>query len=288
MSIGKLVPMNDMLADAEKRRYAIGAFNISDMAGVQAVVQAAEEERAPVIIQMYTSGIDSDGARYIASLAKVAADIATVPVALHLDHGRDLKAVEVCINAGFSSVMIDASRLPLEENIELARKTAEMAHAAGLSAEAELGHVGSGSEEMSAEDKAKFLTDPDEAKMFVQETGVDALAIAIGSAHGLYRFEPKLDFDRLKAIHSATDAYLVLHGGSDLPEDQIVHSIELGITKINVATDLGRAYSKALKEFVASQEGSIWPGRTLNVAREAMKELIRERIRLFGGSGMAN
>ncbi len=288
MTVRKLVTMNGMLADAEERGYAVGAFNVSDLAGVQAVVQAAEEERSPVIVQMYTRGPDITWARYMAAMAEVAAQSVNVPVALHLDHGRDLETVEACIEAGFSSVMIDGSKLSLDENIEVTRRTVEMAHAAGLSAEAELGKILSGSEEMSADDRAGSLTDPEEARRFVKETGVDALAVAIGSAHGLYSFEPDLDLRLLEELQDMKLTHLVLHGGSDLPEDQIRSAVKLGITKINVATDLAGAYTKALREVVDHNEGIIWPGRVFSAVQEAMTELVRDRIHLFGSSGMAN
>lgn len=284
MALRKLVPMNDILADAEERGYAVGAFNVNNLAGMQAVAQAAEEERSPVIIQIYSGGVALLGLPYIVAMAEAAAQSVSVPVALHLDHGRDLEVVEACVQGGFSSVMIDGSRLPLDENIEVSRKTAQMAHAAGISAEAELGRIGSGAQEVSEADRSKFLTDLEEAQKFVQETDVDALAVAIGSAHGLYKFKPKLDFDRLKEIRSSVKAYLVLHGGSDLPEDQIRRAIELGITKINVATDLSVAYTGVLREIVAGSEGIIWPGRVFSATREAMKELVKARIRLFGSS----
>jgi len=285
--VRKLVPMNNMLADAEKRGYAVGAFNVNDLAGVQAVAQAAEEERSPVIIQIYTTGVGVIGPRYIVAMAEAAAQSSTVPIALHLDHGRDLETVEICVKSGFSSVMIDGSKLPLAENIEISRKTVEMAHAAGMSAEAELGKIGSGSQELSADDRRASLTDPGEAVEFVNKTKVDALAVAIGSAHGLYKFKPELDFDLLKELKKVAKTYLVLHGGSDLPENQIIRAIELGITKINVATDLTVAYSKALRELVAGSEGIIWSGRVFTAAREVMKGLIKERMRLFGSTGMA-
>lgn len=288
MSSKKLIPMTGMLAYAEKRGYAVGAFNVTDLTGIQAVVQGAEEERAPVIVQMYTRGSDPTPARYMVAMAEIAAESVDVPVALHLDHGRDLESVETCVKVGFSSVMIDGSRLPLDENIEVTKKTVGMAHAAGISAEAELGRIGSGADELSADERAKSLTDPEEARRFVEETGVDALAVAIGSAHGLYKFEPNLDLDLLKELRKVAKTHLVLHGGSDLPEEQIVQAISLGITKVNVATDLAGAYTKALREFIANTEGIIWPGRTSNVVQEAMKELVREKIRLFGSSGMAN
>ncbi len=282
----KLVSMSNMLANAEERGYAVGAFNVNDLAGIQAVVQAAEEERSPVIIQIYYSGIDLLGARYITAIAKTAAESVSVPVALHLDHGQNLDTVKTCVQAGFSSVMIDGSKLSLDENIEITRETVEIAHAAGISAEAELGKIGSGAQEASEADRKKFLTDPEEARRFVDETKVDALAVAIGSAHGLYKFKPNLDFDLLKEIRSAVDVRLVLHGGSDLPEEQIRRAVELGITKVNVATDLAGAYSNALREVVAANEGIIWPGLVFDAVRNAMKELVRARIRLFGSSGM--
>jgi len=284
--VRKLVTMNDMMADAEKRGYAVGAFNVNDLAGIQAVVQAAEEERSPVIIQMYSIGLL--GVHYVVAMAEVAAQSVTVPVAMHLDHGRDLETVETCVRGGFSSIMIDGSKLPLAENIEITRKAVDMAHAAGMSAEAELGRIGSGSQELSADDRKNSLTDPQEAVEFVEKTGVDALAVAIGSAHGLYKFEPDLDFDLLKELRSLVDARLVLHGGSDLPRDQIRRAIELGITKVNVATDLSGAYTIALRKVVADSEGIIWSGRVLGAVREAMKELIRDRIRLFGSTGMVS
>lgn len=284
----KLVPMSDMLADAEERGYAVGAFNVNDLAGVQAVAQAAEEERAPVIIQIYSGGVNLLGPHYIRAMAEAAAQNTSVPVGLHLDHGRDLETVKICVESEFSSVMIDGSRLPLAENIQVTRKAVQMAHAAGISAEAELGRIGSGAQEVSEADRRKFLTDPEEARKFLQETDVDALAVAIGSAHGLYRFEPNLDFDRLKEIRGLVDVRLVLHGGSDLPEDQIRQAIQLGITKINVATDLAVAYTSALRKVVASSEGIIWSGRVFSAVREAMKELVRAKVRLFGSSGMAN
>lgn len=286
--MNKLVSMNDMLMDAEKRGYAVGAFNVNDLAGVQAVAQAAEEEHSPVIIQIYSGGINLLGTPYIAAMAQAAAQSVSVPVALHLDHGRDLETVQTCVQGGFTSVMMDGSKLPLDENIAVTRQAVEMAHAAGISAEAELGRIGSGSQEVSESEKEKFLTDPEEARRFVEETNVDALAVAIGSAHGLYKFKPSLDFDLLEEIRGKADVRLVLHGGSDLPEDQIRRSIELGITKVNVATDLAGVYTSALREVVAASEGIIWSGRVFSAVREAMKELVRARIRLFGSTGMVS
>ena len=228
--MNKLVTMNDMLSDAEKRGYAVGAFNISDLAGVQAITQAAEEEASPVIMQVYTGGIDVMGPRYVRAIAEAAAESSSVPMALHLDHGRDLEEVEDCIQAGFSSVMIDGSKLPLDENIQLTRKAIEMARAAGVSIEAELGKIWFGTQEVSETDREKFLTDPEEARKFVAETGVDALALSIGSAHGLHKFKPRLALDRLEEIRRLTGkTHLVLHGGSDLPVRRIDSPISTGV-----------------------------------------------------------
>jgi len=274
-----------MLADAEKRGYAVGAFNVGDLADFQAVVQAAEEERSPIIVQIYSGSVDLLGINYIMAMANAAVQSASVPVVLHLDHGRDLEVVKKCIESGFSSVMIDGSRLPLAENIEITRKVVEMAHAAGISAEAELGVVWSGSQEVSESDRKKFLTVPEEAREFVDETNVDALAVAIGSAHGLYKFKPELDFDRLREIRSIVSTHLVLHGGSDLPEEHIRRAIQLGITKVNVATDLAGAYTTAVRKVVAASEGILWPGRVLSATRQEMKELVRAKLRIFGSSG---
>jgi fructose-bisphosphate aldolase class II len=283
----KLVPIKDMLIHAEKQGYAVGAFNINDMAGIQSVVQAAEEERSPVIIQVYSGSVDHFGLDYAMAISETAARITDIPIALHLDHGRDLETVERCVRAGFSSIMMDGSRLSLEENIDITKKAVKIAHDAGISAEAELGKIGSGSDEVSEADRKKFMTDPEEARRFVEETKVDALAVAVGSAHGLYKFKPNLDFQRLDEIRKITDVRLVLHGGSDLPEDQIRRAIEMGITKVNVATDLSGAYSNALREVVSGSEGIIWPGRVLSAVRDAMKELVKYKIRLFGSSGKA-
>lgn len=287
MSLRRLVTMNEILADAERRGYAVGAFNVNELAGIQAVMQAAEEERAPVIIQIYGGGFEVLSLEYIKAIVDTAVKNTSVPVALHLDHGRDLEIVKACIQAGFSSIMIDGSRLPLDENIELTRKAVEIAQAAGLSAEGELGRVGSGSQELSEEDRKKFLTDPGEARKFVQDTKVDALAVAIGSAHGLYKFKPNLDFERLEQIKKAVDVHLVLHGGSDLPEDQVRRAVQMGITKVNVATDLSVAYTNSIRKIVAESQGLIWPGRVLSTTRDAMKELVKAKMRLFGSSGMS-
>ena len=288
MAMKGLVSVSKLLADAEEHRYAVGAFNFTDLVDVQAAIEAAEEEHSPVIIQIHPAGIDVLGLHYVMAIARATARQASVPVALHLDHGRDMEAVKTCVQAGFSSVMIDGSRLPIAENIEITREAVEIGHASGVNVEAELGRVGLGSDKLSDDDRQKFLTDPEEAREFVEKTSVDSLAVAVGSAHGLYHFEPDLDFRRLKGIRKRVKTHLVLHGGSDLPEDQILKAIELGITKINVHTDLIGAYTRTLRGVVDASEGLIWPSHVLSETREAIKEVVKARIRLFGSSGTAD
>ncbi len=276
--------MSEILQAAIEGRYAVGAFNFTALAGVQAAAQAAEEERSPLILQIHPAGIDALGLPYVMASVEAARHTG-VPITLHLDHSRDLKSVETCVRAGFASVMIDGSSLPLAENVDLTAGAVQIAHAEGVFVEAELGRVGSGEEEVGEAYRACYLTDPEEAVAFVEQTGVDALAVAIGSAHGLYSFEPKLDFSRLQEIRSCVTVPLVLHGGSDLPEDQIRRAVELGISKINVHTDSIRAYDGAVRKFISESSELIWPGHLLTAGRSAIKELVRSKMRLFGSAG---
>ena len=278
--------MYEILQAASDGRYAVGAFNFTALVDLQAAVQAAEEERSPLILQIHPAGIDTMGLPYVMASVQAALD-ARVPITLHLDHGRDLADVETCVRAGFASVMIDGSSLPLADNVALTARAVEIAHASGVFVEAELGRVGSGEEEVDDADRARFMTDPGEAAVFVEKTGVDSLAVAIGSAHGLYRFEPELDFRRLQEIRSSLSVPLVLHGGSDLPEDQIRRAINLGISKINVHTDSVRAYDHAVRAAVSASDELIWPSHLLAAGRSAVKELVGSRMRLFGSSGRA-
>src|SRR5699024_7101570 len=190
----------ELLLDAQKNRYAVGAFNVNNMEIVQAIISAAEELNSPVVLQASQGVLGYAGVEYIASLGKLAGRNANVPVALHLDHGTDFKQIVQCIRHGFTSVMIDASKYPLEENIAYTKKVVEIAHAAGVTVEAELGKISGTEDDISVDERDATFTDPDEARYFVDETDVDYLAIAVGTAHGVYKGEPKLDYDRIKAI----------------------------------------------------------------------------------------
>jgi len=282
-----LVTSSELLGKAEKGGYAVGAFNCNNMEIVQAIIEAAEEERSPVIIQASQGAIKYAGLRYITALVREAAQFSKVPVALHLDHGTDFKQVINCLRSGFTSLMFDGSHLPLEKNIEITRKIVEVAHAAGVSVEGELGRLGGTEDEISVSERESFFTDPQEAATFVRETGIDAFAPSIGTAHGLYRGKPKLDFPRLQMIRELTGAPLVLHGSSGVPGEDIRRAIELGVRKVNIDTDIRAAFVGEIRRALACDAREIDPRKVLGPARIKAAEVIREKIRLFGSQGQS-
>ncbi len=304
-----LVVGKELLAAARREGYAVGAFNIQNLESLLAVVEAAIEERSPVIVAVTPGAIKYAGLNHLTGLIKAAAESAPVPMALHLDHGEDVETVRKCIEAGFTSVMIDGSSLPFEENVALTRKVVELAHLRGVSVEGELGKLAGGGEK-TVEEREAVLTDPDEAKEFVERTGVDALAVSIGTSHGAYKFkgEPRLDFERLRAIREKVSVPLVLHGASSvpqwilekatkygaeltgargIPENHIKQAIALGITKINIDTDMRLAFTATIREVLANQPKEFDPRKILGPAKEAMKEVVKAKMRLFGSSGKA-
>jgi len=282
-----LVTSSELLAKAEKGRYAVGAFNCNNMEIVQAIISAAEAERSPVIIQASQGAIKYAGLGYVTALVREAAMFSTVPVALHLDHGTDFKQVVNCLKSGFTSVMFDGSQLPLEENIRITRKVVEVAHAVGVSVEGELGRLRGTEDEINVSEREAFFTDPEEAVTFVQGTGIDALAPSIGTAHGRYRGKPDLDFQRLKKIRELTGVPLVLHGSSGVPGEDIRRAIELGVRKVNIDTDIREAFVKEIRHVLAVDQDEIDPRKVLGPARIKAAEVIREKIRLFGSQGQA-
>lgn len=282
-----LVSGKDILLHAQKHNYAVGAFNVNNMEIVQAIADAAEELQAPVIMQASQGGIKYAGIKYVASLGKTASELASVPVTLHLDHGTDFDQVMLCLRHGFSSVMIDGSRFPLEENIAFTKRVVEIAHPLGVSVEAELGKIGGTEDHIVVDERDATFTDPDEAQRFVEETGVDSLAIAVGTAHGVYKGEPKIDFDRIKAIRSKIDVPLVLHGSSGVPYKALEKAISLGICKINIDTDLRISFTDGVREVLENNPNEIDPRKILGPAREKMTETIKEKIKVFGSDGKA-
>lgn len=282
-----LMTGKELLLDAQKNRYAVGAFNVNNMEIIQAIINAAEELESPVILQASQGGLKYAGAEYIAALGKLAGRKANVPVALHLDHGTDFEQVMQCIRHGFTSVMIDGSRFPLEENIAFTKRVVEIAHSVGVTVEAELGKIGGTEDHITVSEKDATFTDPEEARIFVEETGVDYLAIAVGTAHGVYKGEPKLDYDRIKAIREVVDIPLVLHGSSGVPSESLQKAISLGICKINIDTDIRASFAQAVKEFVKNNPDEIDPRKILSPATKAMTETIKEKMRIFGSAGRA-
>ena len=304
-----LVTNKDLMVPARKNGYAIGAFNVQNLESMSAIVEAATEEKSPAIMAITPSVIKYAGLAYIANLVKTAAQLAPVPLTMHLDHGEDFDTAAKCVDAGFTSVMIDGSFLKFDENVALTRRVVSVAHPKGVSVEAELGKL-AGVEERSVEEKEAILTDPETAVEFVEKTGVDTLAVAIGTSHGAYKFksEAKIDLERLKIISEKIDVPLVLHGASSvpqwlvekatkygavlsgakgIPEDQYRKAISLGIAKINIDTDLRLAFTATVREVLTNSPKEFDPRKILGPAKEAMKEVAKGKMRLFGSSGKA-
>ncbi|MGE5553457.1 MAG: class II fructose-1,6-bisphosphate aldolase [Betaproteobacteria bacterium] len=282
-----LVSGATLLAAAEKDGYAVGAFNVNNLETLTSIVAAAEGERAPVILQASQGAIKYAGLEYIVAMAKVAAARATVPIALNLDHGTSFAQAMQCIHAGFTAVMVDGSRLSYEGNAELVRRVVEVAHAVGVSVEAELGRIGGTEDDITVAEREATFTDPEAAARFAAETACDALAVAVGTAHGVYKGEPKLDFGRLAAIDRLVKTPLVLHGASGVPDDAIREAIRLGVRKINIDTEIRLAFASAVRRTLADDEDLYDPREILSPARRAMEEVVREKIRLFGSAGRA-
>lgn len=279
-----LVPITDMLNDAKKNHYAVGHFNMINMEFAQAICEAANEESAPVILGVGEATIQYMGMDYVVSIAECAAKGSRVPVALHLDHGSSFPVIAQCIRAGFSSVMIDGSHHSFEQNVALTKKVVELAHAAGVSVEGELGSIAGTEEDVTVEEKDTQLPTVKEAVSFWEQTKVDVLAVAVGTAHGLYQAEPNVRCDRIADISSRIGAPLVLHGGSGVKEDVIQQAISAGAAKINVNTENQVAFAESTRQ-VLNQKPVIADARDfLREGRAAIKETVRSKIRLFGSN----
>lgn len=282
-----LVSVDSLLTEAKKGGYAVGAFNCNNMEIVQAIIAAAEQEKSPVIIQASQGAIKYAGLPYIVSLVRAAAEQSSVPVALHLDHGTSFDQVIQCIGSGFTSVMIDWSKYPLEENIAMTKQILSVARPLGVSVEAELGKIGGTEDDVTVSDREATFTDPDEAARFVEETGIRSLAVAIGTAHGQYKGEPKLDFDRLKEIVEKTNIPIVLHGSSGVPDAALQEAVRLGVCKINIDTNIREAFTEGVREALAANPNEIDPRKILGPARDKMIERVSEKMRVFGSNGKA-
>ena len=281
------VPAHEIIQRAYRDGYAVGAFNVNNMEIVQAIIEAAEAERAPVILQASQGAIKYAGIRYIVALARTAAEAASVPVALHLDHGTDFEQVMACIRHGFSSVMYDGSHHPLEQNIAETARIVEIAHAVGVSVEGEIGRLVGIEDDIAVSELEAALTDPEQAARFARETGIDFMAVAFGTRHGFYKGEPRLDFDRLRRIRELVSIPIVMHGGSGVPDSHVRRAIELGVAKINIDTELRHAFVTGARQVLEARPDEIDPRRILGPGRDAMREKVREKIRLFGSAGRA-
>lgn len=279
-----LVNSRGLLRDAQQNHYAVGAFNVENMEMIQAVVEAAEAERAPVILQTTPSTLKYADTATFAAMARAVAEKVNVPIAIHLDHGDSFDLCKKAAADGYTSIMIDGSKLPLEENIALVRQVVEMSKKSPCQpcVEAELGRLGGKEDSLEVKPGEDIYTDPDEAVRFVQETGVDSLAVAIGTAHGFYKGVPKLDFERLAQLRDAVSVPLVLHGSSGVPDEVVRRAISLGVCKVNFATELRVAYTHAVRCTLEGNHDLYDPKRFGAPGRNAVAALVRHRIEVCG------
>ena len=277
-----LVNLNDVLKKAREGKYAVGLFNTTDSDMLQAVIEAAEELNSPVVIGTAEVLLPYGELQLIAPSVIAAAKRAKVPVVVHYDHGLTFDRCMEALKLGFSSVMFDGSAKDYESNLAETREIVKIAHSFGASVEGEIGHVGQASD--GDEDLTDMYTTPEEAKAYIDATGVDALAIAIGSAHGVYKKKPMLNIERLKEIRAVVDTPLVLHGGSGLSDDDFRNTIREGIAKVNIFTDLCLAGDRATADGNAQGIGYL---ETRNLKVQYIKEAVKEKIRLFGSEGKA-
>ena len=288
-----LVSMKEMLEDARKNRYALPTFDVSNYDMMKAVLEACEEERSPALLMALGVDLEGRDMNLLVSMIRSASDYFNIPICLHLDHATNFDFIKRAIDAGFSSVMYDGSVLDFENNAKNTAQIVQYAHAHGITVEAELGHVGNASVGSISEtgtdtDPGESLTVPEEVAKFVEITDVDALAVAIGTAHGVYQKTPELRIDRLDEITAVCNRPLVLHGGSGTPDDQMQNAIRHGITKINIYSDVVGAMNQGLKEKLNTLENpSTWPYLVFADARQNMKEVVKAKLRTFGSAGRA-
>lgn len=273
-----------LLQDAQTKGYAVPAFNIHNAETIQAILEVCSEMQSPVILAGTPGTFKHIALEEIYALCSAYSDSYDIPLALHLDHHESLEDIRRKVNAGVRSAMIDGSHFPFEENVKLVKSVVDFCHARDCSVEAELGRLGGVEDDMSVDAESAFLTDPQEAKRFVELTGVDSLAVAIGTAHGLYTKRPKIDFQRLAEIREVVDIPLVLHGASDVPDELVRRAIELGICKVNVATELKIAFAAAVKKWFSENPDGNDPRYYMRVGMDAMKEVVRSKIQVCGSA----
>lgn len=279
-----ILSTRDMLNKAQKNGYAVPAFNIHNLETLQVVVETAAQLKSPVILAGTPSTIKYAGGEYLVAMAEVAAKKYDIPIAIHLDHYEEVNEIKKYVDLGFKSAMIDASRLDFEDNIKTVKQIVEYAHSFDSTVEAELGRLCGQEDGLIVDEKDTMYTNPKQAKEFVEKTGIDSLAVAIGTAHGLYKGVAKLDFDRLKEIRENIDIPLVLHGASDVKDELVKKAISLGICKVNVATDLKIPFSDAVKKYFIENPTANDPRKYMTPGKEAMAEIVKHKIIVCGSN----
>lgn len=282
--MGNILSTRQMLLDAQAGRYAVPAFNIHNLETLQVVADTAKEMHSPLIIAVTPSTIDYARDEYVVAMGEVAARNTETPIAIHLDHFENIPRIKQAIDIGFRSCMIDASHDVFEENIKKVKEVVAYAHRYDATVEAELGKLVGIEDDLIVDEKDGMYTNPDDAVKFVAATGIDSLAVAIGTAHGLYKGEPKLDFDRLAQIRAKVSIPLVLHGASDVPDILVQKAIAMGICKVNVATDLKIPFSDAVKKYFIENPKANDPRKYMTPGKEAMKAVVRHKIQVCGSA----
>ncbi len=282
-----IVTMAEILKHPAKEKYAVGAFNILDYSSTRAVVESAVELKAPVIIQTSVKTVKLWGYDPIVSWFRELAGPVDVPVVLHLDHCKELDVIQGCVDAGWTSVMIDASSKPFEENMEITRQVVEIARKKGVTVEAELGEISGVEEDIVVSEEDSTLANPEKAKLFCDSLDIDVFAPAIGTAHGIYKGEPKVDFERLKTIHNLVPLPIALHGGTGLSDEVFNRCIALGCAKVNISTSLKHCYIDSFMSYREESNQSYEPVKYFEFQIDRMKEDIKGFIRQFGGEGQA-
>lgn len=277
-----LTTLQEIIGNAEKENYCVPAFNVYNIETVMGIVDAAEELRAPVILQLYPRLVNQEVGYYISPVILAAAQKAKVPVCLHLDHAAGTDEVYKSLRWGFTGIMQDGSSLPFVENVALTKAAVDMCSVLGIGVEGEIGHVGSATDDSMGE-----FTDPQEAKAFVEQTGVCCLAVLVGNAHGHYKKIPNLDIDRIRSIRLACNVPLVLHGGTGIPDDQVRAAIKAGIRKMNIGTDVCCAFAEGTRKALDDPNRSLAVDVFMKTAIQQVKTLAVNKIRLTGAEGKA-
>ena len=281
-----LVTSKEMLLTAQKKGYAVGAFNVENMEMVMAVLAAAEETGSPVIMQTTPGTLKYAGLDYYLANVRAAAERTKIPVVMHLDHGNSFELAMQAFHTGYTSIMIDGSKLPFEENIALTKRVTDACHPGNIPVEAELGRVGGKEDDLENED-ANPYTDPDEAKEFVEKADPDFLAVGVGTSHGVYKGVPKVNVEVLSAIRNVVDIPLVLHGTSGVPDEQVKDCVSRGICKVNYATDLRIAYTNGVRDFLKENPEAFDPKKYGVVGMERVKKYVMQKMEVVQSTGRA-